>query len=117
MVQGCNQRMPWQGRTFDTHGELTHAAKDGELVQFSELSGCSDLIRSSQPGMEPFEHGANLGLGLAPDRLGHQRSRGHRDRAAGALKSRVGNFVIRDCEGHRQLVTAERIVAKGAIRA
>src|SRR5919106_5180025 len=108
LLQRGFEGMPREGGAFDADGELAHPGEHGELAQRAGIS-----LTAGDQAVEALEQRVRLGHGLALERLGHQRGRGGRDGAPGALERDVLHAVSRDVEEDLQAVAAERIVPHG----
>ena len=85
------QRVPGEAGAFYAHRELAHAREHRELAHVLDR-----LIRGrGHHPVEALEQRPRLGHRLALDRIGHQRGRRLRDRAAGSLERDVRDAVCR----------------------
>src|ERR1700704_2171475 len=90
------QRCPGQGRARDAHRESRAAPENGELVEVCERVGRIFFVLGGEAGVEALEHRADLGLGLALDRFGHQRGRRQRNGATATLEAHIGDATVLD---------------------
>src|SRR5690242_1210381 len=98
--------MPRERRAFHSRWIVAHAAKHHQFSQILRRG-----LIGGQERVELFQEPQSLLSGLALQALGHERSRGGRNRAAGAVETGILHHIVLDLEVQFQLVAAQRVVA------
>src|SRR5450759_4059935 len=103
------QRMPGQRRAFHTRRKLPNSREHHQLAEVLRQW----LIRGYEV-VELRQQSLGLGNGFALQHLGHQRRRGGRNRAPGALERHLVDHAVVFFEKDLTLITAQRVVAFSA---
>ena len=104
------QRMPREAGAFHPDRELAHAGERPTACRCPRPAAPAAVVTMR---WNRWNSASRLRHRLSLERVGHQRRRRLRDRAAGALERDVRDHVAVELQVQRQPVAAQRVVALG----